>query len=205
MYFRARTFRKYNLALQDTVLLPEGFTEYIHHVGNGKEWRSLVNHGLIPEGVSLRTFRQAVFFTVVNPTDNQDGFGETYGFGETLCDLSQARISPMRKILGNAFRMQYFCCNLKLAQQRGLQFYQTRSNVDVLFGTLLLELIEKAMCMKTKDQFYLRESVIVRPRVVLNANSRCGSQDLLVQEARSSWESQQDAESYGETRSNTSD
>ena len=30
-------------------------------------------------------------------------------------------------------------------------------------------------------------------------------QDLLVQEARSSWESQQDAESYGETRSNTAD
>ena len=32
-----------------------------------------------------------------------------------------------------------------------------------------------------------------------------GQQDLLVQEARSSWESQQDAESYGETRSNTAD
>ena len=77
MYFRARTFRKYNLALQDNVLLPEGFTEYIHHVENEKEWRSLVNHGLIPGGVSLRTFRQAVFFTVVNPTDNQDGFRET--------------------------------------------------------------------------------------------------------------------------------
>ena len=40
-----------------------------------------------------------------------------------------------------------------------------------------------------------RESVILRPRV----------QNLLVQEARSSWESQQDAESYGETRSNTAD
>ena len=53
--------------------------------------------------------------------------------------------------------------------------------------------------MKTNNQLYPRESVILRPRVALRANSQSGSQDLLVQEARSSWESQQDAESYGET------
>ena len=47
--------------------------------------------------------------------------------------------------------------------------------------------------------------MILRPRVVLKANSKCGSKDIFVQEARSSWESQQDAESYGETRSNTAD
>ena len=47
--------------------------------------------------------------------------------------------------------------------------------------------------------------MILKPRVVLTANSQCDSQDLLVQEARSSWKSQKDAESYGETRSNTAD
>ena len=40
-----------------------------------------MNHGLIPGGVSLKTDRQAVFFTVVNPMDNQDGLGEA------VCDL----------------------------------------------------------------------------------------------------------------------
>ena len=79
-----------NLALQDNVLLPEGFTVFFYHVGNGKELRSTVNHGLIQGGVSLRTGRQAVFFTIVNPMGNQDGFGET------LCDLSQARIAPYK-------------------------------------------------------------------------------------------------------------
>ena len=59
--------------------------------------------------------------------------------------------------------------------------------------------------MKTKDQVYQNESVILRPRVVLKANSQTGSQDPPVQEARSSWESQQDAESYGETRSKIAD
>ena len=54
--------------------IPEGFTEYFYHVGNGKELRSIVYHGLIPGGVSLRTGRQVVFFAVVNPMmDNQDG------------------------------------------------------------------------------------------------------------------------------------
>ena len=75
-----------NPALQDNVLLPEGFTEQIYHVGNGKELRSIVNHGLIPGGVSLKTGRQAVFCTVVNPMDD--------GLGATLCDFSQARIAP---------------------------------------------------------------------------------------------------------------
>ena len=75
----------------------------------------------------------------------------------------------------------------------------------ILYDTLPAEYFEKAMCMKTKDQLSQRESVILRPRVVLEANSQSGSRDLLVQEARSSWESQQDAESYGETRSNTAD
>ena len=157
-----------------------------------------MNYGLIPGGVSLRTGRQAVFFTIVNPMDNQDGLGET------LCDLSQARLAPYKNT-GERFQNTLCWCNLKLAEQRGLQVYQTRSNAVVLYDTLPADFIEKSICMKTKDQLYQRESVTLRPRVVLKANSQCGSQDLPVQEARSSWESQQDAESYGETRSNTAD
>ena len=80
-------------------------------------------------------------------------------------------------------------------------FYQTRSIPVILYDTLPAEFIEKAICMKTKDQLYQRECVVLRPRDVLRANSQSGPQDLLVQEARS----QQDAESYGETRSNTAD
>ena len=40
-------------------------------------------------------------------------------------------------------------CNLMLAQQRGLQFYQTRSHAVILYDTLPAEFIEKAMCMKS--------------------------------------------------------
>ena len=81
----------------------------------------------------------------------------------------------------------------------------SNNNAVILFDTLLAEFIENAICMKTKDQLFQRESVILRSRVVLKTNSQGGSHDLLVQEARSSWESQEDAESYGETPSNTAD
>ena len=77
LYLRAiqrHSRRTINPALQDNnVLLAESFTEYIYHVGNGKELRSTVNHGLTPGAVSLKTGRQAVFFTVVHPMVNQDG------------------------------------------------------------------------------------------------------------------------------------
>ena len=147
------------------------------------ELRSMVNRGLISGGVSFRAGRQAVFFAVMNPIDNQDGLGET------PCDLSQARSAP-HKNTWKHFQDTVFWCNLKLAQQRGLQFHQTRSNAVILHDTLTAELIEKAICMKTKDQLHQRESVILRPRLVLRADSQSGSQDLFVQEARSFWESQ---------------
>ena len=171
------------------------FYRVFYHVGNEKASRSIVNHGLLPGGVSLRTGRQAVFFTVVNPMDNQDGLGET-------CHKQESRHT---KKSWKRFQNTVCWCNLKLAQQKGLQFYQTRSNAVILHDTLLAEVMQKAICMKTKDQLSQRESVILRPHVVLKANSQCDLQDLLVQEARSPWETQQDAESYVETRSNTAD
>ena len=61
-----------------------------------------MNHGLIPGRVSLKTGRHAVFFTVVNPMDNQDGLEET------LCDLSKAKIAPYKEYLETLFRIQYF-------------------------------------------------------------------------------------------------
>ena len=127
--------------------------------------------------------------------DNQDGLGET------LCDLSEARIAPYKNTW-RPFQNTVFWCNLMLPQQRGLQFHQARSDAVILYDTLPAEFIEKAICVKIRDQLYQRESVVLRPRAVLKANSQSGSQDLPVQEAKSSWESQQDAESYGEPRSN---
>ena len=182
-----------NPALQNNLLWSEGFTEYIYHVGNGNELRLTVNHGLIPGGVSLKSCRHAVFCTVVNPMDNHSGLGEA------LCDLSWARIAPNKNTW-----IHFSGYSIWVQVEARVTKRKTRLNAVILYETLLAEFIEKAI-MKTKDQLYQRESVIPRPRVVLRANSHNGSQDSLVQEARSSWESEQESESCGEARRNTAD
>ena len=152
--------------------------------------------GLVPGGFITKTGRRASFFTVVNPMDDEQGFRETF------CDSSKARIAPY-KSTWKPLQDTVYWCNLLLAQEGGLEFYHTRSNAVILYETLPAEFIEKAICMKTKEQLYQREST--RPRVVLRANSQCGLQYLPRQEARSSWETQSDAQSFRETGCNIVD
>ena len=148
-------------ALQDNVLLPKDFTRCVCHIGSGKELKSMVNNGLIPGGFSTIMGRQAVFFTVVNPMDDKQGLGET------TCDLSKARIAPYKNIW-KRFQDTKNSCTLLLAQEKGLQFYQTRSNAVILYDTLPAECIEQAIRMVTTETLYEKESE--RPRVALRAN-----------------------------------
>ena len=76
--------------LQDHVLLPKGYSEYIYHVGNPSELNSIIRHGLIPGGRSLKRGRQAVYFTTVNPME------DVFGMGETPRDLTKPRIVPYK-------------------------------------------------------------------------------------------------------------
>ena len=52
-----------------------------------------MNHGLVPGGFSTETGRYAVFFTVVDPMDDEQGSREAF------CDSAQARIAPYKKYL----------------------------------------------------------------------------------------------------------
>ena len=99
-----------------------------------------------------------------------------------------------------------FWCNLKLAQERGSHFYQTRSHAVVLYNTLPTACIEKAVCMKIQEELYQKVRLTSRlPRVELKSNSQSGQQDQPDQEARSSWETSSDSKSFGETWNNAVD
>ena len=54
-------------ALQDNVLLPSDFAEYIYHVGSSHDMHSIILSGLIPGGKDVKRRRQTVFFTAVSP------------------------------------------------------------------------------------------------------------------------------------------
>ena len=122
-----------------------------------------------------------------------------------LCDHTKPRIMPY-KILENAFKIQYFGANLDLAQERGLQFYQTRSHAVVLYDTLPAVCIEKAV-MYVYYGRPLPEGTLNSESVrdVLKSNSQYGLQDPQNQDARSSWEPSSDSNSYGETCNRTVD
>ena len=143
--------------------LPKGFTEYIFHTGNASELNSVIRNGLIPGGTSLKRGRQVVFFTAVNPMEDGNSMGET------PCDLTKPRIALYKNTWKRCQNTVYWC-NLKLAQEKGLHFYQTRSHAVALYNTLLAACIEKAVCMKTQDELYQKVRLTPRvPRVVLIA------------------------------------
>ena len=90
-----------------------------------------------------------MFFTIVNPLEDDNCMEEI------PCDLTKPRIVPYKKTwkrLQNTVNW----CNLKLAQERGVQFYQTRSHAIVFYNTLPAVCIEKVVCMKTKEELTKR-------------------------------------------------
>ena len=156
--------------LQDSVLLLKGFTEYIFHVGHASQLNSIVRNGMIPGGKNVKRGRQAVFFTTVNPMEDGNSMEETPR------DLTKPRIAPHKNTWKRLQNMVYWC-NLKLAQEKGSHFFQTRSHAVVLHTTQPAACIEKAVCMKTQEELYQKVRLTPRlPRVVVKSNSQCGQQ-----------------------------
>ena len=85
-----------DLALQGNVLVPKGFTEFIHHVENASELNSIIGHGLIPGGKSLKRGRQVVFFTAVNPMNDDNCMEKPHATWRNQESLHT-------RLLGNAF------------------------------------------------------------------------------------------------------
>ena len=66
-------------------------------------------------------------------------------------EKAKPRIAPYRHTW-RSHHNTVFWCNLKLAQKKGLRFYQTRSHVITLSDTLSAICIDKVVCMKTREE-----------------------------------------------------
>ena len=84
-----------------------------------------------------------------------------------------------------------YWCNLLLAQERGLQFYQTRSNAVVLYDTLPVRMCWESEMHKTT----CCSQSIFAMRVTRSSLTR----------AKSSWKTQSNVQSFHETRCNIVD
>ena len=86
--------------VQDNMLLPDDFAEYICHIGNAHDMHFIIQGGLISGGRSLKRDRQTTLVTAVNPMyANQDA-------EEVQYDLDKPRIA-VYKIRGEFTKIQH--------------------------------------------------------------------------------------------------
>ena len=111
-------------SLQDNVFIPDSFFKYIYHVGCAIILHSIINLGLIPGGQNLSN-RQTVFFLPVDPVDKEHKDPEKI-------DLKAPRLAWYKQKKVENTQDTVYWVDIKLAQQKGFKFCQTRSNPIIL-------------------------------------------------------------------------
>ena len=141
-------------SLQDNVLIPNDFFEYIYHIGCAINLHSIMNSGLIPGGQNLSK-RQTEFFTPVDPMNKEHKDPDTV-------DLKAPRLARYLQTAWKKHQNTVYWVDIKLAQKKGFKFYQTRSNAIILHETLPAYCIPKVVRMETGEVIY--EKVFASPR-----------------------------------------
>ena len=137
------------------MIIQSGFFQHIYHVGCAFNLRSIIDNGLIPGGQNSSK-RQTVFFLPIDPRDkgHQD---------PAKIDLNAPRRA---QYLHNAWKKHQdavFWVDINLAIQKGLTFYQTRSNAIILQGILPAYCIPKVVRLKTGEVLYEKSYMSPRP------------------------------------------
>ena len=115
-------------SLQDNVLIPNIFFDYIYHIGCAINLHSITNSGLIPGGQHLSK-RQTVFFTFVDPMNTEHKDPDTI-------DLEAPRLAWYHQKKWKIHQDTVCWVDTQLAQKKGFKFFQTRLNVIILYDTL---------------------------------------------------------------------
>ena len=124
--------------LQDNVILPRNFFQYIYHVGCAISLHSIINSGLIPGGQNWNN-RQTVFFLLVDPMDKNHKDLDTI-------DLKAPRLAHYMQTAWMRHQNAENWVDINLAIRKGLNFYQTRSNAIILQETLPAGLLYSESC-----------------------------------------------------------
>ena len=88
--------------LQDKVLIPNNFFEYIYHIGCAVSLNSITYSGLIAGGQNSSRERQTVFFTAVNPMKKDHKDPQKLDLTKTTSCIVQAKVekAPGYGVLG---------------------------------------------------------------------------------------------------------
>ena len=144
-----------DLSLQDNVIIQRGFFQHIYHIGCAFNLHSIINNRLILGGQNSSK-RQTVFFLPIDPRDkgHQD---------PAKIDLTVPRRAQYLHSAWKKHQDAVFWVDINLAIQKGLTFYQTRSNAIILQGTLPAHCIPKVVRLKSGEVLYEKAYMSPRP------------------------------------------
>ena len=133
-------------------------------------------------GQDVKKGRHAVFFTAVNPMYIDH-------YRENDCDMTKPKIAVYKQTWKIRQNTVYWC-NLRVAQSKGLQFFQTRSNAIILHNTLHAMCIEKVVVKKSGEELYNKtyQSPTAPQRFVLMPNVNYERQDTTSSDARTTFD-----------------
>ena len=142
-------------SLQDNVLIPNDFFEYIYHIGCAINLHSIINSGIIP-GCQNMSNRQTVFFLLVDPMDKEHKDPDTI-------DLGAPRLAWYHQKKWKTHQNTVYWVDINFALKKGLKFYQTRSDAIILHETLPAYCIPKVVRMETGEIIYKKVFASPRP------------------------------------------
>ena len=177
------TFEQFKATLEENTLILHCRTTCCYRATSPStsttlEAHSIIQSGLTPGGKHVKKGRHAVFFTAVNPM-----FIDHYR--ERDYDVTKPRMA-VSKHNWNIHQNTMYWCNLRGAQGKGLQFYQTRSNAIILYNTSPAMCIEMVVIRKSEEESCSKtfQSLAVPQRIVLEPNLLYERQDTTSSHAR---------------------
>ena len=141
-------------SLQDNIVIPSKFFQYIYHVGCAINLHSIISSGLIPGGQNSSK-RQTVFFLLVDPMDKSHKDPDEI-------DLNVPRRAQDLHKAWKRHQDAEHWVDINLALKKGLTFYQTRSNAIILQETLPAYCMPKVVRMETGK--VICEKVYISPQ-----------------------------------------
>ena len=147
-------------SLQDNVLIPKDFFEYIYHIGCAINLHSIMNSGLIPGGQKLSK-RQTVFFTSVDPVNKEHKDPDEIDLECTASCLTQAK--SMEETSKHCVFWHQICSKERI-NVSSIKHDRTQSSFTTRFQ--LAYCIPKAIMMKSGEVKNEKVHVSLLPRKI---------------------------------------
>ena len=191
-----------DLALQDKILIPKGFTEYICHVGNANDLNSIIRNELILGG------KEASKEGDKRSSSLQWTRWKTYMAWVKLHAVRRNQGSLHTRMLGNAYEIMRSVAIWSSLKRKTCNFTK-HDHMQSFPTTRHLQLaLRKWHARRRRMSFTKRYAQLreYRGLVFLKSNSQHGQQDPQSRDARwLSWDPSSASKTYGETWNNAVD